>query len=77
MKHLWREARETIPELAGTTFHGLRATRVVELRRLGMPPTQIGDMVGMSVPMIERYCRFADAKANSEAAVVAMRRAQQ
>lgn len=42
------KARETIPALAGTTFHGLRATRVVELRHRGATTLQIQDQVGMS-----------------------------
>lgn len=69
-------ARSGIPELAGVTFHGLRGTRVVELRQRGATTTQIQDQVGMSLPMIERYCRFADKKANGKAAVIALRRQQ-
>lgn len=65
-------ARSTIPELAGVTFHGLRATRVIELRQRGATTLQIQDQVGMSLKMIERYCRFADKKANGKAAVVAL-----
>jgi integrase len=64
------EARANIPELAGATFHGLRGTRVVELRQRGATTTQIQDQVGMSLRMIERYCRFADKKANGKAAVL-------
>lgn len=30
--------------------------------------------IGMSLPMIERYCRFADKKANGKAAVLQLRR---
>jgi hypothetical protein len=37
---------------------------------------QIQDQVGMSLEMIERYCRFADKKANGKAAVVALRRTE-
>ncbi len=66
------EARDKIAELAGVTFHGLRATRVIELRQLGATTLQIQDQVGMSPAMIERYCRFADRKANGKAAVVAL-----
>ena len=65
-------ARDQIPELAGTTFHGLRGTRVVELRQRGATTTQIQDQVGMSLRMIERYCRFADKKANGKAAVLSL-----
>ena len=61
-----------MPELAGATFHGLRATRVVELRQRGCTTTQIQDQVGMSLRMIERYCRFADKKANGKAAVLSL-----
>lgn len=35
------EARDSIPELAGATFHGLRATRVVDLRQRGATTLQI------------------------------------
>ena len=64
------EARERIPEDA--TFHGLRATRVVELRQRGATTLQIQDQVGMSPKMIDRYCRFYDKKANGKAAVLAL-----
>jgi integrase len=64
------DARAKIAELAGVTFHGLRGTRVVELRQRGATTTQIQDQVSMSLRMIERYCRFADKKANGKAAVL-------
>lgn len=65
-------ARGALPPLAGCTLHGLRGTRVVELRQRGATALQIQDQVGMSLRMIERYCRFADKKANGKAAVVAL-----
>ena len=68
----FNEARARIPELAGATFHGLRGTRVVELRRAGLTPLQIQDQVGMSIAMIERYCRYADKKLSGKASVVAL-----
>lgn len=68
----FREQREAIPELAGVTFHGLRGTRVVELRMFGLTPLQIQDQVGMSLAMIERYCRFADKMLSGKASVVAL-----
>lgn len=71
-KH-FAEQRDSIPELAGTTLHGLRATRVIELRRAGLTIAQIQDQVGMSLAMIERYCRFADKKASGKASVVSLR----
>jgi hypothetical protein len=33
---------------------------------------QIQDQVGMSLRMIERYCRYADKKANGKAAVLSL-----
>lgn len=67
------EQRDKIPELAGCTLHGLRGTRVIELRRYGLTTTQIQDQVGMSLAMIERYCRFADKKASGKASVVSLK----
>lgn len=64
--------RDKHEELAGTTLHGLRATRVIELRQRGNTELQIQDQVGMSLKMIGRYCRFADKKANGKAAVMAL-----
>jgi len=66
----FKEARELIPELTGTTLHGLRATRVVELRQRGYTTLQIQDLVGMSAKMVDHYCRFADRKANGQAALI-------
>lgn len=72
-KH-FAEARDKIPELAGVTLHGLRCTAVIRLRREGLSTGQIGDIVGMSLPMIERYCRFADRKASGKAALLFLKR---
>lgn len=66
----FKEARDQIPDLAGVTMHGLRATAVVRLRRAGLSTGQIGDIIGMSLAMIERYCRFADQKASGKAALL-------
>ncbi|MBB1093882.1 integrase [Rhodopseudomonas palustris] len=68
------EARDKIPELAGVTLHGLRCTAVIRLRRAGLSTGQIGDIVGMSLPMIERYCRFADRKTSGQAALLTLTR---
>lgn len=64
--------RDAIPELDGATLHGLRGTRVVELRRAGLTTAQIQDQIGMSLAMIERYCRFADKKASGKASVITL-----
>lgn len=72
-KSFWRhfdEAIENIPELAGVTLHGLRCTAVIRLRREGLSTGQIGDIVGMSMGTIERYCRFADRKIQGKAALI-------
>ncbi len=68
------EARDKVPELAGVTLHGLRCTAVIRLRRAGLSTAQIGDIVGMSLPMIERYCRFADRKTSGKAALLTLKR---
>lgn len=62
--------RDSIPELKDVTLHGLRATAVINLRRSGLSTAQISDCIGMSIAMIERYCRFADKKASGKAALI-------
>lgn len=66
------QAAAHVPALAGVTLHGLRCTAVVRLRRQGMSTSQIQDITGMSLQMIERYCRFADKKANGKAALISL-----
>lgn len=68
----FNEQRKNIPELAKVTLHGLRATAVVRLRRAGLSTSQIQDVIGMSMAMIERYSRFADRKASGKAAIVSL-----
>lgn len=55
-------------------LHGLRGTACVRLRRAGATPQQIADMVGMSLPMVERYCRFSAQRENAAAAVYHLER---
>lgn len=64
--------REKYPILKTVTLHGLRATAVVRLRRAGLTTPQIQDIVGMSLAMIERYCRFADRKLGGKAALISL-----
>lgn len=74
-KLFWKhfdEQRADIEALQGVTLHGLRATAVVRLRREGLSAPQIGDITGMSLQMIERYCRFADKKASGKAALISL-----
>jgi hypothetical protein len=72
-KH-FAEARDKIPALAGVTLHGLRCTAVIRLRRAGLSSGQIGDIVGMSLATIEKYCRFADRKTSGQAALLTLKR---
>jgi integrase len=59
--------REKHPILKGAVPHGLRANAVIRLRMAGHNALQISDMVGMSVEMVEHYCRYADRKASGQA----------
>ena len=63
-------ARAKHPELAGLVLHGLRGHACVQLRRAGLSASLIEDMVGMSVPIVERYCRFSAQRENATAAVI-------
>jgi len=72
-KH-FAEQRDDIPELEGVTLHGLRCTAVIRLRRAGLELGQISDIVGMSIPMIARYCRNQDKKASGKAALQTLMR---
>lgn len=72
-KSFWRhftEAIDGVPELKDVTLHGLRCTAVIRLRREGLSTGQIGDIVGMSLGTISRYCRFADRKSSGKAALI-------
>lgn len=65
MSEAWVDERDRNPSLkahAGLVLHGLRGHAVVKLRRAGATPLQIADAVGMSVPMIENYCKLANQK---------------
>lgn len=66
-----RDSNEALRPLRarGLSFHGLRATAVVRLSRAGASTRQIADMVGMSEPMVARYCRFSVQRKNALAAV--------
>jgi len=73
----WERERMKYPELADLVFHGLRGHACVQLRRAGLKGTLIADTVGMSVPMVERYCRFSSQRENATAAVVHLQNAVQ
>jgi integrase len=70
---LFNAAREDHAELADAVWHGLRANAVIHLRQSGHSIALISDMVGMSPPMVERYCRHADRKAGGQAVLLALK----
>lgn len=76
---LWKlfdRERAKHPGLKGVVLHGLRANAVIHLRQTGYTALQISDMVGMSVEMVERYCRHADRKAGGQAVLREIRERQ-
>lgn len=64
-----RDTNDALVSLAGMALHGLRAAKVVSLRKQGYTELQIENLVGMSSPMVKRYCRFADQRSLALAAV--------
>ena len=62
---LFDRERAKHPILEGAVLHGLRANAVIRLRRAGYSHAQIADMVGMSLPIVESYCRNEDKKASA------------
>jgi integrase len=67
----WNKHRDTnvaLAPLSGLALHGLRASRVVRLRKRGATELQIENVVGMSAPMVKRYCRLADQRSMAVAA---------
>jgi len=71
------EIRSAHTELDGAVWHGLRANAVIRLRQLGYSALQISDSIGMSVQMVERYCRYADRKAGGKAMLLQMKEQKQ
>lgn len=79
LSNQWERERDTQPALAplrdaGLVMHGLRGTAVVRLRRAGATLPQICDVVGMSPPMVTRYCRKSVQRENALAAVYTLER---
>jgi hypothetical protein len=64
----WRDSQEVEP-LRGLkiTIHGLRATKINDLRCAGTEDGAIADEIGMSPKMVARYLRFADKTASGRA----------
>lgn len=60
---LWKmfdKVRKDQPVLEGTVPHGWRANAVIRLRTAGHSALLISDVVGLSVEMVEHYCRHQD-----------------
>lgn len=73
MWKVFNKVRGASGMLNGAVPHGLRANAVIRLRGAGYTALQISDMVGMSVEMVEHYCRHADRKASGQAVLRAYR----
>jgi len=76
----WMWERRRNPALAEhraipLVLHGLRGYACVRLRRAGATESQIADAVGMSVKMVDKYCRFSIQKENAVAAIHHLSRA--
>jgi integrase len=64
----WRVSDGAAPIRAmKMTIHGLRATKINDLRRAGTEDGAIADELGMSVKMVSKYLRFADKAASARA----------
>jgi integrase len=73
MSSMWaneRRANIRLAPLGDLALHGLRATACVRLSRAGATTRQIADWVGMSEPMVARYCRHSEQRENALAAVL-------
>ena len=65
LSHDWTIERNSNPPLSahkerGLVLHGLRASAVVRWRKRGATELEISKLIGMSPPMVTRYCRLAD-----------------
>lgn len=70
----WTGERDRVEALAplakaGLVMHGLRSTACVRLRRLGVSTALISQFVGLSEPMVTRYCRHASQEEDALAVV--------
>jgi integrase len=79
LSHAWVWHKAHNPALdslnqRGLVLHGLRGTACVRLRQAGATIPQIADAVGMSEPLVSRYCRFSLQKENAVAAVYHLER---
>src|SRR5262249_11238953 len=64
------ERNELLQPLRGLVLHGLRGHACVRLYRAGCTTKEVAEFVGMSLGMVERYCRLPVQKENAMAAVI-------
>jgi integrase len=72
LSHEWaleRDSNPTLASLRGKVLHGLRATTVIRLRRMGFTELEISSFIGMSEPMVARYSRLANQQKSALATV--------
>jgi hypothetical protein len=62
--------RDNLKPLRGLVLHGLRGYACVRLYRAGCMTREVAEFVGMSLGMVERYCRLSIQKENAMAAVI-------
>lgn len=65
LSHDWTYERNDNPALAshkqsGLVLHGLRASTVIRLRKMGFTELEIASYIGMSPQMVARYSRHAN-----------------
>lgn len=64
----WRASPEAAPVRAlRMTIHGLRASKIEDLRQAGCADGAISDEIGISEAMVRRYLRFANKAASARA----------
>jgi hypothetical protein len=60
----------------GLSLHGLRSFAVIAFWRAGVSRELIGDAIGMTARMVERYTRLSDQRLNALEAIRRMEAAQ-
>jgi integrase len=74
LSQYWMQERDRNPRLEplrakGLSFHGLRCTAVIRLRRAGVEKPLICDAIGMSARTVDHYCRLSEQRDNAIAAM--------
>lgn len=75
LSEAWNNERDRNPSLrplreAGLVLHGLRGHACVRLYRSGLTTREVSVLVGMSLDMVEQYCRLSVQKEDAIAAVI-------